>query len=89
MRLENVLSVESIRRNPASAGSHSRGARASHIYNRVKMEEREILGKVRCRDTHNIYGKLCGAKLKVSVSTVGPNSYLPKPNQLTSMDYVE
>ena len=26
MRLEKVLSVESIRRNPASAGSHSRGA---------------------------------------------------------------
>ena len=26
MRLENVVSVESIRRNPASVGSHSRGA---------------------------------------------------------------
>ena len=32
MRLENVLSVESIRRNPASASSHSR---ESHIHYRA------------------------------------------------------
>ena len=49
MRLENVLSVESIRRNPASSGRHSSVvASLSHISFRVKMEESEILGKVRC-----------------------------------------
>ena len=41
MRLKNVLSVESIRRNLASAGSHSRGATIAWVTLRVKNRARE------------------------------------------------